>query len=724
MDDLTEEMQEIFDEDFMKMIRDSRDNSSDKKDNRKDIHDSDENNSDENSSPEKEKKFQERRETFEHKVGFGKYESDMDSAQEKFQEALAPIIESFRDKILDFVARKDPVGNNDPKILESMVLNAGELKKMIVAWLVKIHLDSKLKALEEIRDGGVEVEITRNFESVMNPVLEPWEPLPPQEAVDFFNRKVKARITDRDGKRSLMELGSKKELPYYDEKAFAVTGIVRDDILNNAKQIILTGIRNQDRVKTIENLKDMFNKYLEQGIAVDDELLAPHRLQTIVRTNMTEAVNNGRRAMYEHEDVGDYVQYWIFSAVLDSRVTDYCRCMDGKIFRIERLAELDPPAHYNSLVGGSKILTREGIKNIEDIKPDDFVLTHRNRWRRVYATMSKKNDLGSFKQIEIYSGRTLRITDEHPILTDKGWKFVSDLEIGDKVFQNVKKLDGIPNHMAAHPEYFPSLFDQPAISFDVVNFTRRSLMRFPIDFHSDLKIWESEIDDIDTNNELKFERNSAGREESKHNRLVEGGSVSKRHGKRSAHFLNGGLIPHGVLSFHSNGMSAVDRRFFFPQSPGPMVFTGGSDIRRVCNRCLKPFASDSDTMLFAPIGKNRFSDSERPLNSPDGFATSPVFVENKGFNKDFIFESVINSHRSSWITSAIISTIDMKYNEEVYNLGVEEDETYVAEDIIVHNCRSVSVPITETEVLRMKERGEGIEVAQPCPDRAATFSAS
>lgn len=30
----------------------------------------------------------------------------------------------------------------------------------------------------------------------------------------------------------------------------------------------------------------------------------------------------------------------------------------------------------------------------------------------------------------------------------------------------------------------------------------------------------------------------------------------------------------------------------------------------------------------------------------------------------------------------------------VYNLAVDEDESYVAEGVVVHNCRSVLVPVT------------------------------
>lgn len=36
-------------------------------------------------------------------------------------------------------------------------------------------------------------------------------------------------------------------------------------------------------------------------------------------------------------------------------------------------------------------------------------------------------------------------------------------------------------------------------------------------------------------------------------------------------------------------------------------------------------------------------------------------------------------------------------SETLWNLAVEDDESYIANDIVVHNCRSVLVPITKYE---------------------------
>ena len=290
-----------------------------------------------------------RQKFFERKVDVKKFEQDLDSLEERLFDSLQYELEIIQQKFIEFVEKRI-FGADDPLSeftrLGPGAINIKPLNQTLQAWLAKIYLDAKLQAFEELGRSGVEIEISRNFADTKAP-MEPWNPLPPSEAVDFFNRKVKAKIVDREGKRKLIELATRRELKYYDEKAFAVAGVVRDDILNSAKQIILTGIKKNDQVGAVKSLKDMFSRYVESGISVDDELLAPNRLNTIVRTNMVDAINQGRRAMYEDEDVKGFVQFWEYTAILDQRTTDYCRCMDGKVFRIDDIGQLQPPAHYN-----------------------------------------------------------------------------------------------------------------------------------------------------------------------------------------------------------------------------------------------------------------------------------------------------------------------------------------------------------------------------------------
>lgn len=283
---------------------------------------------------------------FEKKMRVKEFKAAVDSADEAmFKDASAAIID-MRDTLINFVYKKKVITEGDANLIKNIPLNVGALKNVFLNWYLKIYLDSKLRAFEEFGRAGADIEVVRKFADQSAP-MEDWIPLPPAEAMDFFARKVTAKIVDKDGKKKIVDLTSGTDLTYIRNKAFTIAGVVRDDILNSAKNILLNGIKRVDEPGTVKDLKDMFNRYLDQGIEVDGELTTPHRLNTIVRTNVSEAINEGRAAMIQDPDVGDFVQFWQYTAVIDDRTTDYCLCMDQKKFRVEDLDSLKPPSHFN-----------------------------------------------------------------------------------------------------------------------------------------------------------------------------------------------------------------------------------------------------------------------------------------------------------------------------------------------------------------------------------------
>src|SRR5215218_5597451 len=88
------------------------------------------------------------------------------------------------------------------------------------------------------------------------------------------------------------------------------------------------------------------------------------------------------------------------------------------------------------LLAGQEILTAEGVKNVEDVRVGDLVLTHRGRFRRVLRTMRRPYE-GQAYTVSLGGryGRTLTLTEEHPVLvrTRDGlvdWKKPADIDAG------------------------------------------------------------------------------------------------------------------------------------------------------------------------------------------------------------------------------------------------------------------------------------------------------
>ena len=137
----------------------------------------------------------------------------------------------------------------------------------------------------------------------------------------------------------------------------------------------------------------------------------------------------------------------------------------GKPCRMDILDELcshhDIPLIIdNCLLPGQKIITDCGMINIENIKTQHKVLTHMGRYCSVSKTMNKQYD-GQLVKIRAYgSNKTLTITEDHPVLIaktcnirqtqDLKWSLAKDITDKDylvyprfNVTKDLTNIDGI-----------------------------------------------------------------------------------------------------------------------------------------------------------------------------------------------------------------------------------------------------------------------------------------
>lgn len=269
---------------------------------------------------------------FAYKVNFTQMKNDLDEYEAESVDSLSKIVELQKDALLRTVERKSIVENKDYSAIDSLQLRfVGDFKRELEQRLVKLYLDSKLEALLEVEKGSDDIEVVTKFASG---TVQNWIPVPPTDAIDFFNRKVTAKVIDKKGIKKLLVLATRKELDYYDSKAFAIAGIERDNILKQAKLILLNGLRNGSNQKEVMfGLEQLFTKYLVTGVMQDDELITPARLETIVRTNFSEAMNMGRKNMMDDPDLADFVPYRQYSAIMDDRVRESHAAMHGRIYK-------------------------------------------------------------------------------------------------------------------------------------------------------------------------------------------------------------------------------------------------------------------------------------------------------------------------------------------------------------------------------------------------------
>ena len=112
----------------------------------------------------------------------------------------------------------------------------------------------------------------------------------------------------------------------------------------------------------------------------------------------------------------------------------------------------------NCFVAGTKVTTSAGIKNIEDVKAGEMVLTHENRFMPVTHAISQMKKTELIKIRAWYDSRDIICTPEHRFLThDRGWVKAEDLTEKDYIRVGIgNKMQGSDRHISLSG-YAPSV---------------------------------------------------------------------------------------------------------------------------------------------------------------------------------------------------------------------------------------------------------------------------
>lgn len=135
---------------------------------------------------------------------------------------------------------------------------------------------------------------------------------------------------------------------FMDERMFWVSGVLRDDLTRRAQGVLVQALKLGEPLDdTLGKLADTFAPYILEGVA--PEVVSPFRLETIVRTNLTEAYNQGRLEELQDPALALYVEGVRYSAIMDERTTPVCQFLHDKVFHEDDpdLGRIAPPNHFN-----------------------------------------------------------------------------------------------------------------------------------------------------------------------------------------------------------------------------------------------------------------------------------------------------------------------------------------------------------------------------------------
>lgn len=336
-------------------------------------------------------------------------------------------------------------------------------------------------------------------------------------------------------------------------------------------------------------------------------------------------------------------------------------------------------------VAGTKVITSNGYKNIEDVKVGDMVLTHKNRFKVVLKVGGKMSQTINLKAQGILKTET---TKEHPyyirtmkdgVMSEPYWKEVKDLKKGDYIGSPIINIESNIYNLTKEQCWLIGRY----IADGHIKKEKRKERKNSYMYSVIYSIGSSKLD--------KFKE-----------RVVENRFTAYKHSKSVYRccFYSKDFVE--LLEKLEVGKRAIDKNIpmallNLPKDLLEEVLDGymsgdGCVIRNshkattiseklAMSLCLAISKSKNKgfTILKCIRPKTHIIQG-RVVNQNDTYTTS--YLNNNSKAQYKIIDDIV------WLPFRSIS--ETGESKQVYNLEVEDDNSYTANNAIVHNCQSLS----------------------------------
>lgn len=349
-----------------------------------------------------------------------------------------------------------------------------------------------------------------------------------------------------------------------------------------------------------------------------------------------------------------------------------------------------------------RIYTSRGWKKIKDIKVGDLVLTHKGRFKRVTQLHIRRCDDNEriyeieYKTDNKNNGFVRRITGNHPVLTSRGWKRVDELTISDKLFTPTFICQECGDKTRI------SCFNDSSLSLTCLNCKRK---------RSAINQWKNE----DFREYMSSKTHEQMLERYKNMSYEDRLKISDKARKTIAEKYKDGH-PWMVEAIKKANKTNGKKKTFIERKL--LYFCERLGVKTVTNMCLKNrnnrFRNKEKCYfpdIFIPsLGiileadgmqwhKDKKYDENRDKDIRDiwGFDTFRFSEDDIVNHGDEVFnelQRLFNNHRGNYgikVTEIVsikrVKTMLRGTDRNLYNFSVEDDESYIADGIVVHNCR-------------------------------------
>ncbi len=332
-------------------------------------------------------------------------------------------------------------------------------------------------------------------------------------------------------------------------------------------------------------------------------------------------------------------------------------------------------------LAGTKIITKNGYKNIEDITIKDYVLTHNNRFCKVKKTMSRISD--HYYCLKGLGVPKLYLTENHPLYVYRDDKFqwikVKDLSLSDKFSFNI---------------------NQNSIDVELSKEYLWLLGRYVADGHINKYSYNSVNFSINFNKEQEFLKNIPPtfiERFRKFKKEVWDYRIADKQLKEIClQFKTGAKnkeIPQWIIDLPKDKLQSFFNGYI----------SGDGHIRK---------RNNSKEIMFSTVSEKLFLGLQQIIAKLyHRICSCYIRKDNRKetFNDSYDCQFVLTNDESkqSVIDDKIITNIrkieKIETDVPVYNLEIDKDNSYTCQNVITHNCTDLS---TAGKMAGM-ERGSG-----------------